>query len=174
MGYKILNNDGLIIGYVETEEEAKALIDAVPEDIYTFYVGGLQSNVDRFLLDINSGNGSTLPFFDMLAEKYGKIPDTIIPFEEIKEAYFRNNTVFLKMTVEVLDSVLVSQLLSVLRRTVPAGSSFFVLVERREVEEGLTLDSGDESVDVFYAPEVPDELQNQTSETIIYSPISRG
>jgi len=174
MGYKIINSSGLIIGYVETEEEAKALMASVPEDIYTFFVGGSEANVDKFFLDINTGNGSTLPFFDMLSEKYGKIPDTIIPFEEIREAYFRNNAVFLKIAVDLLDSTLVAQLLSVLRRTVPAGSCFFVLVERREIEEGLTLSSGDESVDVFYAPELPDELHDQVAETLIYSPILRG
>jgi hypothetical protein len=174
MGYKILNSSGRIIGYVETETEAKALMDAVPEDIYTFFVGGATDHVDKFFLDINTGNGSSLSFFDMLSEKYGKIPDTIIPFEEIREAYFKNNTVFLKIAVDLLDSTLVAQLLSVLRRTVPTGSSFFVLVERREIEEGLTLSSGDESIDVFYSPELPDELHEQASETLIYSPILRG
>lgn len=174
MGYNILNGDGLIVGYVETDAEAKALIDSVPDDIYTFFVGGLQKDIDKFFLDVNSDTGDYTPFFSMLAAKYGKIPDTIIPLEEIKDAYLNNNTVFLKLRVELLDSRLVAQLLSVLRRTVPAGSSFFVLVERREIEEGLTISDDEDLVDVFYSPDIPDELNDQFAEVLIQSQVLRG
>lgn len=167
MGFYIVNKDELIIGFVETEEEALALLDQVPDDIYTFFVGGLPQDVERFMFDLNGGLGVSPTFFEMLAEKYGKIPDTIVPFDEIKDAYFKHTGFFLKLRMDILDSRLAAQLLSVLHRTVPAGSAFFVLVERREFEEGFALDRSGEETTVFYAPEVPDESHDNASETIL-------
>jgi hypothetical protein len=167
MGFHIINKDGLIIGFVETEAEALALLANVPEDVYRFFVGGLPRDVDKFMLDINGGLGVSPTFFEMLENKYGRVPETIVPFEEIKEAYFKHTGFFLKIRMDILDSRLAAQLLSVLRRTVPAGASFFVLIERREIAEEFSMDRSGEEVAVFYAPDVPDEGHDNVSETVL-------
>lgn len=169
MGYNIINRDGRIIGHVESEEEASSLMENVPENIHTFFVGGSQTSIDKFFLDANGALGASPTFFEMLSAKYGKVPNSIVPFEEIKEAFFSNNSAFIKMRVDVLDSRLVSQLLKVLKRTIPAGSTFFVIVERRELEEGFSLSNAEEGITIFYSPELTDELHNTFGETILTS-----
>ena len=57
MGFHVLDSDGQIIGYVETDAEALALMARVPDDIYTFFVGGLTADVSRFMLQLNGGLG---------------------------------------------------------------------------------------------------------------------
>jgi hypothetical protein len=171
MGFHVLDNDGQIIGFVETDEEALALLAQVPDDIYVFFVGGLQADVDRFMLQLNGGLGKSPTFFEMLAEKYGRIPETINPFEEIKDEYLKNNAFFVKIRYDLMNSRAASQLLSVLHRTLSAGSSFFVIIEKREVEDGIVTSSWGEEVEVFYAPADPSEGPVDVGETVLVAPV---
>jgi len=172
MGYQVLDSDGNIIGYVETDAEALALMESVPDDIYVFFVGGSTPVVDQFMLQLNGGLGVTPTFFDMLSAKYGKIPETINPFDEIKDEFFKNNTFFIKIRSDLMDSRLTSQLMNVLNRTIPAGSGFFVIIQKREIEEGFEFASSGETVEVFYAPaDEPNDGQTGFGETIINAPV---
>ena len=172
MGFYIVNQQGLIIGFVETEQEALALLAQVPDDIYTFFVGGLPTDVEKFMFDLNGGAGASPTFFEMLKDKYGRIPNSIVPFDEIKDAYFKHTGFFLKLRLDVLDTRLAAQLLSVLRRTVPAGSAFFVLIEKREIEEEFNIAGSGEEFTVFYAPELPEEYQETFGETLFISKVT--
>jgi hypothetical protein len=172
MGFHVLDNDGQIIGFVETEEEALALLAQVPDDIYVFFVGGQADDVQRFMLQLNGGLGRHPTFFETLAEKYGKVPETINPFEEIKDEFFRNTAFFIKIRYDLLNSRAASQLLSVLNRTLAAGSSFFVIIEKREIEDGLVMSSSGETVEVFYAPATePEDGPVDVGETVLTAPV---
>lgn len=172
MGFRVLNSDGQIIGYVETDEEALALMEEVPEDIYVFFVGGRPEDVDRLMLQLNGALGKSPTFFEMLAEKYGRIPESINPFEEIKEEYLKSSAFFIKVRYDLLSTRIASQLFSVLRRTVPAGSGFFVIIEKREIEDGFVMTSSGEEVEVFYAPaDEPEDGGVDVGETILVAPV---
>lgn len=172
MGFRVLDSDGQIIGFVETDEEALALLAQVPDDIYVFFVGGRSEDVDRFMLQLNGSLGKSPTFFEMLAEKYGRIPETINPFEEIKDEYLKSSAFFIKVRYDLLSSRMASQLFSVLNRTVSAGSSFFVIIEKREIEDGFVLTSSGEEVDVFYAPEdEPEDGGVDVGETVLVAPV---
>jgi len=172
MGFRVLDNDGKIIGYVETEEEALALLSQIPDDIYVFFVGGRSEDVERFMLQLNGALGKSPTFFEMLAEKYGRVPESINPFEEIKDEYFKNTAFFIKVRYDLLSSRMASQLFSVLRRTIPAGSDFFVIIEKREIEDGFILSSSGEEVEVFYAPDdEPVDGAVDVGETVLVAPV---
>lgn len=172
MGFRVLDSEGQIIGHVETEEQALALMSEVPDDIYVFFVGGRSDDVDRFMLQLNGGLGKSPTFFEMLADKYGRVPESINPFEEIKDEYLKSSAFFIKVRYDLLDTRMASQLFSVLRRTVPAGSNFFVIVEKREIEDGLALSSSGEEVEVFYAPtDEPVDGSVDVGETVLAAPV---
>jgi hypothetical protein len=125
MGLLVINRDGEVIGYVDSNDEANELLESLPDDIYTFFVGGFDEDVSDFLLKLNDdSNGES--FFDVLKTKYGRVPTEINPFEEIRDAYLRFNTFFIKINYNQLNNRLAAQMFSVLYRTLPAGSAFFV------------------------------------------------
>jgi hypothetical protein len=154
MGYFILDKDGNNIGHVETDEEAAALLSASPPDIYTFFVGGAQAEVDAFMLDLNNSE-TGLSFFESLAAKYGRVPTEINPFEEIKDAYLKHNSFFIKVRYDQLSN-LAGQLFNVLHRTISAGSFFFVIVEKSALEETYELTNVTDTPDVWYAVDETD------------------
>jgi len=173
MGFHILDKDGLIIGYVETEAEATALLENLPDDIYTFFLGGLPGDVDRFMLQLNGGLGLSPTFFEMLEGKYGRVPESINPFEELKDEYLRNNVFFIKLRYDMINTRLAAQLLSVLRKTLPAGGTFFVIIEKREIAEGLSCNPcWADDVIPFYAPDTdPSDGQSGYGETVLTSTV---
>jgi len=171
MGFHIIDPAGVIVGYVDTEEEALELLDTIPEDIYTFFVGGLPEDVGAFMLKLNMPQDNGPSFFERMAEKFGRVPATLNAFREIKDEYLKNNTYFIKLRYDMLDPRLAGQMLSVLQRTTPAGGAFFVLIERRPVEEEHDLGgSTTEDVDVFYSLDVT-EGHAGISETVFKSAV---
>ena len=171
MGYHVINKEGQIIGFVETEAEAQDLLENVPKDLHVFFLGGSREDVERFMLQLNGGMGVTPTFFEMLADKYGKIPDTINPFQEIRSDYFRHSATFVKLRRSVLSSDVAKQLMAVLNRTTPAGAAYFLLIEKPEVDEGMSVDSSGEELTIFYVPDVPDEVYDGAAETVLASPV---
>jgi hypothetical protein len=154
MGYFILDKDGNNIGHVDTSAEATALLNASPPDIYTFFVGGAQAEVDQFMLNLNDSTAG-LSFFERLAVKYGRVPTQINPFEEIKDAYLKHNTFFIKLRHDQL-TTLAGKLFNVLKRTVSAGSFFFVILEKSDVADTYELSNLTEALDVWYAVDTAD------------------
>lgn len=155
MGLYIVDRSGKTIGWVDTNTEANDLLTTVPDDIYTFFVGGLPDEVSAFMLSLNTADSSGFSFFDRLRSKYGRVPTSINPLKEIKDTFLRHNTFFIKIRGSILTDKTVGQMFSVLRRTLPAGSAFFVLLERNIVEEGL-IGTVDEVADIFYVVDVED------------------
>jgi len=155
MGFFVIDRNGKNIGHVETDAEATALLNANPPDIYTFFVGGAQAEVDAFILNLNDTE-EDVSFFDSLAAKFGRIPDQINPFEEVKDQYLKHNTFFIKIRYDQLNTQLTGQMFNVLRRTVSAGSTFFVLVEKSEIEDTYELTDVTETIDVWYAVDTTD------------------
>jgi hypothetical protein len=166
MGLYIVNSAGAVIGWVDTNAEANALLEQVPDDIYTFFVGGLPDEVEDYILQLNTASDGVPSFFDILKEKYGRVPESINPFVEIRDAYFKHNTFFIKLNYSLLNSRTTSQMFNVLHRTLPAGASFFVLVERRLIEEGL-VDAVSELPDVFYALDVAEVDDDNFGERVL-------
>lgn len=166
MGFLILDKNGNKIGWVETQEEADDLLAQVPEDIYTFYIGGSAEDAEKQILKFNDAGEFEASFVDLLREKYGVVPSQISPFEEIKDTYLRDNSFFIKLRYDKIDTRLAGRLLSVLRRTVPAGSNFFVIVEKQEIAEELDL-SPTEDIDVFYAVDVDESTTPTITETVL-------
>jgi len=166
MGLYIVDKDGNVIGWVDTNAEANALLEQVPDDIYTFFVGGLPNEVQDFMLRLNTPDSEGLTFFDRLKQKYGRVPENINPFREIKDIFLRYNTFFIKLRGELLSDRTVGQMFSVLHRTLPAGSAFFVLLERSNIEEGL-VDAAGEETDIFYALDVDEGVDDNFGERVL-------
>ena len=123
---------------------------------YTFFVGGLPSDVEQFMEKLNEQDGiHELNFFEMLADKYVVVPAAINPFLEIKDAYLRHNSFFIKLRQGQLSNQVLGQLLSVLQRTIGAGGAFFVIIEQTPLEDSWSSEIG-ESVDIWYAMDAED------------------
>lgn len=166
MGLYIVNKDGYVIGWVDTNAEANALLEQVPDDIYTFFVGGLPDEVESFILQLNTADEEGLTFFDRLVLKYGKVPEKINPMQEIKDTFLRYNTFFIKLRGDLLNDRTVGQMFSVLHRTLPAGSAFFVLLERSNIDEGL-VDSASEGAEIFYALDADEGVDDNFGERVL-------
>jgi hypothetical protein len=173
MGFHILNADGDITGYVDTEAEAKGLLALVPEDIFTFFVGGETDITNTFMLQLNGLLGSPTSFFESLGERYGRVPSQINPFKEIQAACFKHAVFFIKIRPDVLDGRRTIQLLSVLQRTLPAGAGVFIIVEHRAITEAVDMSNAGETYSVFYAPDIPNEGYTGADETILVAPLTR-
>jgi len=158
MGFRVINRDGVIVGYAPTWAEALAILDSVPDDIYTFFVGGSDADVQAFLLRLNRRYIDGKNFFDLLKEKYGRVPEQINPFEEIKSFFIGANSLFIKIRADLINASLAAQLFGVLQVTMPAGSCFFLILEKREISETYNLGEITESVVVFYVPETTDTV----------------
>ena len=168
----LIDGSDTVVGSVDTEQAARDIIDTIPPDLYTFYVGGQLATVNQFLLKLNGVLGTGNSFMDNLISRYGRVPNTINPFDEIRDAYFKHSSVFIKIRQDVLDGRQTAQLLSVLNRTMPAGSGFFVIVEPPEFEEGLDIGaSGGEDVTLFYVPEDPESGHSGFNETVLPAPL---
>ena len=148
MGWNIYNKNDRLIGYIEDDEDALALQAQNPKDLFEFYAGGLPQDVDTFIEDLNEGSPS---FFDALAVKYGKVPDDISPFNEIRDLYVGGNSFFIKIKCDEVNMKMASQLFCVLDNTINSGSDFFVIFEKAEIEETYTMDTVSEDVGIFYA-----------------------
>jgi len=163
---RAVNRDGEVIGWVDTNAGANELLEQVPDDIYTFFVGGFPDEVALFMQQLNNPVGGGLSFFDMLKEKYGRVPSSLNPFVEIKDAYFKHNTFFIKLNYSLLNSRTAGQMFNVLARTLPAGSCFFVLIERGNIEEGL-VGASSEDAEIFYALDVDEGRDDDFGERVI-------
>lgn len=153
-GFQILSKAGDIIDFKDTEDEAKAVLDAIPTDIYTIPLGGHSVDVDRVLLSWNVDGDPT--FMDQVKAAWGRVPTHLNPFVEVRKRYFLNNTWFITLRIAALNGALASQLLTVLQRTIPAGSSFFTVLEHREIAEAVPTAGIGEDVTVFYTVEATD------------------
>jgi len=173
MGFHILNADGAITGYVDTELEASALLLQVPEDIFTFFVGGDTETTDTFMLQLNGLLGHSPTFFEDLAERHGRVPTYINPFKELQAVCFKHATFFIKVRPDILDGRKTAQLLSILQRTLPAGAGVFIIVEHRAVIEAVDMSNAGETYSVFYAPDIPNEGYTGADETILVAPLTR-
>jgi hypothetical protein len=171
-GFIVFNSANKVVGFVETEAEAVAILDASPPDLYVFYVGGTAEGVDAFMLQLNEP-GTTPTFFDALQTKYGRIPALINPFEEMKDLYFRHNSFFIKLRDPgIVPGKLLSQLFTVLRKTIHAGSTFFLLLEKQVIGDEFGLDKIFESVEVFHAIDVEEDEYSAIREHILKSPVA--
>jgi hypothetical protein len=169
MGYRVLDKNGRIVGHAETDDEARELINQTPEDIWKFFVGGTESAADAFMSQLNGGLGVSPTFFEMLQDKYGRVPTAINPFEEFRDAYFKHNTFFIKARIGSGNGQMAAQLLSVLRRTLPAGAGFFVILEKDVIEETLAV-SAEESCEVFYAPDSVEDTNTGAKDKVLLAP----
>jgi len=173
MGFHILNAAGDITGYVDTELEARLLLLQVPEDIFTFFVGGETDITDTFMLQLNGLLGTPTSFFGSLEERYGRVPAQINPFKEIQAACFKHSVFFIKVRPDILDGRRTTQLLSILQRTLPAGAGVFIIVEHRAITEAVDMSNAGETYSVFYAPDIPNEGYTGADETILVAPLTR-
>ena len=168
MGYRVFNRDGVIVGYAPTWAEALAILDSVPDDIYTFFVGGAEADVQTFMLTLNRRYVDGKNFFDLLKEKYGRVQTTLNPFEEIKSFFIGANSLFIKIRSDLIDAGLAAQMFAVLQATTPAGSCFFVILEKREISEEIDMGDVGEEVAVFYALDAEDTVSD-VRETVLLS-----
>lgn len=136
---------------------------------YEFFIGGSPPWVAAFLQYLNT-QPRTPSFFDMLAARYGRVPTSVNPYEEIKFNFFRNSAFFIKVRLGSRDSREIAQMFSILKRTVPAGAGFFVILEKT-LEDERVQPGAAEIVEVFYAAGDPDEGPVSVSETVLSTPV---
>jgi hypothetical protein len=171
MGFHILNATGEITGYVDTEAEATDLLAKVPEDIFTFFVGGASDIAATFMLQLNGLLGHSPTFFEYLEERHGRVPTYVNPFKELQAVCFKHSTFFIKVRPDILDGRKTAQLLSILQRTLPAGAGVFIIVEHRTITEGYDMTDAGEDVTVFYAPEISTEGYTGVDESVMVAPL---
>jgi hypothetical protein len=136
---------------------------------YSFFLGGQSADVQRYLAFLNN-SGRSPDFFEMLAQKYGRVPTSINPYLEVKDMFFKNSAFFIKVRVSNIGSREVAQLFNILKRTVPAGAGFFVIFEKTILEE-VVRPGASEIVDVFYLPDFFDESYSGATETVLATPV---
>lgn len=169
MSLFIIDADGKILGTVADNDAANAALATVPPDIYVFDVGGLDPEVQAFMLQLNQKSVNGISFFDQLKAKYGTIPSLINPFTEIRDLLFQYNTSFIKIKEGLADQDLTGQLFQVLQDTYSAGSSFFLLLGLEEFEESLTGIAAEDLPQVFYAVDAADSHQGVNDVTLVES-----
>jgi hypothetical protein len=163
--YLVVDKEGTIIGTVDTEEEVATLILGNPTQYLTFFVGGLSTDVDKFMMKLNSGSPS---FFQILEDEQGHLPVTINPLQEFRRLFFRDNATFIKVTGTVEDQKLTAQLLSVIYGTYSAGSKIFIVLEKKTSEDAYSLALASEEVTVFYAPTAgPEDSFSEVRDRVI-------
>jgi hypothetical protein len=163
--FLVRNRGGNIISVVP-ESEATELIDNNPGLYRRFAVGGQAEDIEEFFerLNVPAEDGST--FFSRLEQKYGKIPDTIVPFEEMRDFYLQANSVFVKLQSQLLSSQVTAQLINVLRSVIPAGTTFFLTNEISDIEDTFISGQVAETVDVFYISDIEEDDETVKSENL--------
>lgn len=156
MPYHVYAEDGGLVGYLEQDADVERWLASLPSDFYTFPVGGQALDAQRFMLQLNASPAGGASFFSRLQQRYGRVPVTINPFKELRDLVFGPNVFFVKLR-QFVDMTLLSQLLTVLRRTLPAGATFYVLLEPQVIED-VPLPTPAESLAVFYAPEIAETV----------------
>jgi len=172
MPYHVYDEGGTLVGYLEQDIDVERWLSSLPSDYYTFPVGGQALDVQQFMLRLNAGPGDGQTFFSRLQERYGRVPVAINPFKELRDLVFGPNVFFIKLR-QFGDMTLLSQLLTVLRRTLPAGATFFVLLEPQILEE-VVLPAPEESLEVFGAAEIVEGTGAGAHEAAIPSPVVVG
>ena len=152
MPYQVYAADGKLVGYIEQDADIERWLASLPSDYYTFPVGGQAVDAQRFMLQLNAQPADGPSFFGKLQERYGRVPLELNPFKELRDLVFGPNVFFIKLR-QFIEMPLLGQMLSVLRRTLPAGATFYVLLEAQVVED-VVMATPDERVEVFYAPDI--------------------
>lgn len=152
MPYQVYAADGKLVGYIEQDADIERWLASLPSDYYTFPVGGQAVDAQRFMLQLNAQPADGPSFFDKLQERYGRVPLELNPFKELRDLVFGPNVFFIKLR-QFIEMPLLGQMLSVLRRTLPAGATFYVLLEAQVVED-VVMATPDESAEVFYVPDI--------------------
>jgi hypothetical protein len=155
MPYHVYDESGKLVGYLEKDTDGERWLSSLPSDYYTFPVGGQVLDAQQFMLRLNTAP-SGQAFFARLQERYGRVPVAINPFKELRDLVFGPNVFFIKLR-QFVDLTLLNQLLTVLRRTLPAGASFCLLLEPQLLEE-VVLPTPEERVEVFMAAEVAESV----------------
>jgi len=168
MPYRVYDEQNRLVGYIEDDSEIDQWLENLPEDYYTFPVGALPPDAEKFMLRLNTQSEGE-SFFDLLRSRYGRVPLQINPFNEVKELLFGQNAFFIKVRRNFVDMSLLGQMLTVLKNTLAAGSTFFVILEPDNVQEYVSPEVG-ESATVFYVP-TAEETVDGVTETAIASPV---
>jgi hypothetical protein len=115
---------------------------------YSFAIGGTPEDKETFFKILNTPvDGKT--FFDLLDDKYGRVPDVINPFQEIRAEIFEANAFFIKIKAGFADREFLGQLLGVFKDTLSAGSTFFLFDEIGEAIEAYNMTNASESATIF-------------------------
>jgi len=153
--YNIIDQDGNIIGFIDNDTEAAALLDQVPPEEYVFYLGGSKQDVDRTITALNKRDNSQPSFFDLLKNKYGAVPNNINPFDELRDIYLKDSATFIKVKDTPDRPNVLGQLLGTLNATIPAGTTFCTIIEKPEISEVFP-GAISEGIDIWYALDVID------------------
>ncbi len=165
--FNVINRNGNILRTVP-EADAGALIDAAPSVHYRFEVGGTDEDIEYFFDNLNTEiayEDGSYTFFDRLREKYGRLPDEIVPFEEIRDFYLQSNSIFVKLQKRLFPESVTAQLLNILKAVIPAGTTFFLTTENSVIEETFSGQLA-ETVEVFYINDIADDDQSNRSENL--------
>lgn len=169
MPYRVYDENNRLVGYIEDDDLIDQWLAGLPEDYYSFPVGAVTSDAQKFMLRLNS-RAAGQSFFDLLKTKYGRVPQQINPFQEIRDLLFGQNAFFVKVRRSFTDMTVLGQLLTVLRNTLSAGSTFFVILEPETLQETYDAENIAEALNLFYVPAVS-ETMTEMSESIIASPV---
>lgn len=115
---------------------------------YSFNIGGTPEDKEVFFQQLNTPIDGK-DFFDILADKYGRVPSVINPFQEIRSEIFEANAFFIKIKSGYADREFLGKLLAVFKDTLSAGSTFFLFDEIGEAIEAYNMTNASESATIF-------------------------
>ena len=147
--WQIRNDTGKIITVVNTEEEARAYLNSVPEDMYTFPIS-TDSEEDWYSLMLWLNNSD---FFTNLAVHYGRVPSKILPLRDLRDHMFGNKLTIISVKQVPSRVVYTGQLIQVLSRTWPAGMTFIFHVEHEGYDDLYEASNMSEQLELFQAHE---------------------
>jgi hypothetical protein len=85
--------------------------------------------------------------------------------------HLKFSSFFVKIKEQFADQRLLAQLVGVLRNTIPAGSTFFLLLEKQVFEDAYDLSNVSELVEPFLLVETDDEYDTFTDRVIVASQV---
>jgi len=162
--YNVLDVAGSILQTLLTADEATLWIqNNIPEDIYTFEIGGDAAVVSSAILQMNDGD-----FFDQLFAQFGRVPISFIPAVAINDFVTKGRLTVYHAKYAADRQTYVPSLLKALRTAWPAGSMFLLYADAPALADGYTTGDMSETLEFFLAAE-PVDSHSATSDYIVHS-----
>jgi hypothetical protein len=155
--YWVVDADGKYVGHLENSQELFDWLIAGQNSWYMFQIQGTVKDVETWHRLANSEGG----FVDHIRSRYGgTVPPTLNPADEWRQSYLRTNYHVVQVS-HVKYPLLLAQLMSVYRRTLPAGATFSLLIDAGTLEDSA---EGANVTEASEAALIPDNVAEEAAD----------